>query len=66
MPLVLGAESQLTTDLSGVVTTFTTGMGEVKTQALSLLNSAAPFIITIVAAAVVIKFGVSLIKHFKA
>ena len=66
MPLVLGAAGTITTDLSEVVTTFTTGMGEVKTQGLSLLNSAAPYIITIVAAAVVIKFGVSLLKHFKA
>ncbi|MCI5500929.1 MAG: hypothetical protein MR409_03240 [Lachnospiraceae bacterium] len=63
---VLGAESALSTDIAGVVTTFTTGMSDVKDQALSLLNTAAPYIITIVAAVIVIKFGIGLLKHFKA
>lgn len=63
---VFGAETTLTTDIAGVVTTFTTGMSDVKDQALSLLNTAAPYIITIVAAVIVIKFGIGLLKHFKA
>lgn len=67
MPMVLGAaDSSISTDVSSIVTTFTTGMGDVKTQALSLINTASPYLITIVAAVVVVKFGISLLKHFKA
>lgn len=65
---VLGAEADafsIKDSISGVVTKFSTGMQEVATQGLDLIGKAAPFIIAVVGAGVVIGMGIKWVKKIK-
>lgn len=65
---VLGAEAEafsIKDSVSGVVTKFTGGMQDVATQGLDLITKAAPFIIAIVGAGVVIRMGIKWLKSVK-
>ena len=67
---VLGAENPENTfsiaeSIGGVVTKFTSGMGEVAKQGIELISSAAPYIIAVVGAGIAIGMGIKWLKQIR-
>lgn len=67
---VLGAENPENTfsiaeSIGGVVTKFTSGMGEVAKQGIELISSAAPYIIGVVGAGIAIGMGIKWLKQIR-